>query len=830
VAGGAGNDTITTSTGADSVTGGDGNDTITTSTGNDTVNAGAGDDTVDVGGGNDNVIAGVGSDTITGGSGDDTIDGGEGNDFITITSLSNGDSIDGGVGTDRLTISAISSDATPSAITNIEDFRVTSIGSTSDAITVDLTKVTGMTALVTTNAQWDNSDGATLSTLTVKNIPSTLTTFSIAEAISATSNADTLALVYSSGPSAATFNAFTMSNKATNITGLNAPLTINGKLNTDLAGTAVVYGSTMVNSFGTMSTDASTITIGTDALPAAIVGTELTIGNITNSVISALTVNGSAYSDISVGTLNTSSAELTTVTIGSGTGASTTVSTITAASPTAIALTLNAGTQGTTTLSSSTFAGAAVTVGGTLGDQGTVVGNTVIGKTIASNTFTVGAGSTTDLPTLEVNATTGTIGASTITVGAASTATQTLGSTTTAKSIGAVTVSGSGSYVVTIPATTGATSSTGVPAVGAISASAMTSSLSSLTVTGTNATSVLSLTGGGGADSLSGGTVADTITGGVGADSMTGNAGQDIFVFSVGDSNPVYAGASSSNGQDIISENSTDTSGQLLRFNITSADTTWNMAHILVGTASGATSTATSATTAGNTGGFTAATVLVQAGVAVAATTNSDDPFDIAVRMGTGLTAAQAQAMSVVNLTGTTGADTLSGGANNDTISGGDGADSIVGGAGGDSLVGGAGNDIYLIENTDTGVIAWTGTAYTAGSTVDATNLDKITFLVGDTLSWGNTTSLSATLGTVNTVPGNGAISLVVGNYTAAVPTTGVTALFTQSLTGTSTMVVYDSDLTAGTSYRAVILVGYTDTGTTDPVGTTGSTGLIGTA
>ena len=89
---------------------------------------------------------------------------------------------------------------------------------------------------------------------------------------------------------------------------------------------------------------------------------------------------------------------------------------------------------------------------------------------------------------------------------------------------------------------------------------------------------------------------------------------------------------------------------------------------------------------------------------------------------------------------------------------------------------------------------------------------------------------LSTTLGTVNTEPGNGKYSLVVGNYTAAVPTTGATALFTQSLTGTSTMVVYDSDLTAGTSYRAVILVGYTDTGTTDPVGTTGVTGLIGTA
>ena len=496
-------------------------------------------------------------------------------------------------------------------------------------------------------------------------------------------------------------------------------------------------------------------------------------------------------------------------------------------------MTLNAGTQGTTTVTSSTFAGAAVTVGGTLGDQGTLVGNTVIGKTIASNIFTVGAGSTTNLPTLEVNAATGTIGASTITVGAASTATQSLGSTVAAKSIGAVTVSGSGSYVLTIPATAAATSSTGVPAVGAISASAMTSTLSSLKVTGTNATSVLSLTGGGGNDTLIGGTIADTITGGVGLDSMTGNAGVDTFVFSVGDSNPVYSGvASTSTGQDIITANSTDTSEQLLRFNITSADTTWNMAHILVGTAGGVVvADAASATLAGHTGGFKVDTVLVQTGVAVAAATNNSDPFDIVVNMGSQLTAAQAQAMSVVNLTGTTGADSLSGGANSDTITGGDGADSIIGGAGGDSLGGGAGNDTYLIENTDTGVIAWTGTAYTATSTVDATNLDKITFTVGDTLQFGTvSTVLSTTLGTVNTEPGNGKYSLVVGNYTAAVPTTGATALFTQSLTGTSTMVVYDSDLTAGTSYRAVILVGYTDTGTTDPVGTTGVTGLIGTA
>jgi len=335
------------------------------------------------------------------------------------------------------------------------------------------------------------------------------------------------------------------------------------------------------------------------------------------------------------------------------------------------------------------------------------------------------------------------------------------------------------------------------------------------------------LTGGGGADTLQGGNIGDTITGGVGADSVLGSSGSDFFVYSVGDSNAVVnAGTNDDSGQDVIHDWA---SGDLIRLNITSSDTTWDMAHVLVGTAG-------NSTAVGEAAAYANTTYLVQTGVPATTT----DTYDIAIKATTNGTtraftdAAAAQAATVVNLTGTIGADSLTGGANNDTITGGDGADSIVGGVGGDSLVGGAGNDIYLIENTHSGssaLSAASGTIFTEGSTIAIAALDKITFLVGDTLQWGITTSLSTTLGTANAAPGDGKFSLVKGNYTAAVPTTGAVELFTQTTSGTSTMVVWDSDIsTTNVSYRAVILVGYTDTGTTDPVGTTGSTGLIGTA
>jgi len=768
VVGGAGNDTITTGTGADSVSGGDGNDSITTSSGNDTVDAGEGADTIDVGAGNDSVTAGGGNDTITGGTGDDTISAGDGNDTITITSLTNGDSIDGGAGNDRLTISSIASDATPSGISGIEDFRVTSVGGGATSITADLTKVTGITALVTTLAQNDGT------TLTLKNLPSTLATISVADGASTTDN---LAISYGSGPSSLAFNAFANTSSTTNITSLNAPLTINGKLTTDIAGEAQVF-STQKSSLGNMTTDATSITVTTDALPAAIANTELTIGNITDSVIQSLTISGVTNSDITLGTLDTSSAELAVVSVTAGQSATTKLGAVTANSATTLAITANSGAQGTLDLGNVSATSAAVTVSMTLGDQASIAGgaDTIKGKSIGSSTFTVGAGTGVsgtpeELPTLEVGAVTGTIGNITISTGVSSFVSQIIGSTTKAATIGTITATGSGNASVTLnPANTATVSTTGASTIGAISASTMTSPLSSLTlVAGDTITSKLTITGGAGNDTLAGGVLGDTITGGTGVDSLTGNSGQDTFVFSVGDSNAVLSGAAgTSNGQDLVTANGTSTAEQLLRFNITSADTTWNISHIQVGTADGAgaaveTTAVADTVTIGDTDSYTAATVLVQAGVAVAASADSTDAFDIAVRMGTALTAAQAQAMSVINLTGTVGADTLSTGDNNDTISGGAGNDNITGNLGGDVIDGGSGNDtyVYVIGNADSRL---------ADTATSATGMDSVTFATGDIFSFTGVTTAVGAAG-VTTVTLAAGTEATGANLTAAIAT-----------------------------------------------------------
>ncbi len=71
-----GADTITTGNGVDSVAGGGGNDSITTNAGNDTIDGGSGNDTINAGENNDFVTGGTGDDSITGGLGNDVLFGG----------------------------------------------------------------------------------------------------------------------------------------------------------------------------------------------------------------------------------------------------------------------------------------------------------------------------------------------------------------------------------------------------------------------------------------------------------------------------------------------------------------------------------------------------------------------------------------------------------------------------------------------------------------------------------------------------------------------------------------------------------------------------------
>ncbi len=97
---GAGNDTITTNTGNDSIDGGAGNDVINAGSGNNVVNGDAGNDLITVGNGNDLVDGGTGNDTIFGGNGLNTLNGGDGNDEIT--GGVDVDVINGGAGNDEI--------------------------------------------------------------------------------------------------------------------------------------------------------------------------------------------------------------------------------------------------------------------------------------------------------------------------------------------------------------------------------------------------------------------------------------------------------------------------------------------------------------------------------------------------------------------------------------------------------------------------------------------------------------------------------------------------------------------------------------------------------
>jgi hypothetical protein len=351
-------------------------------------------------------------------------------------------------------------------------------------------------------------------------------------------------------------------------------------------------------------------------------------------------------------------------------------------------------------------------------------------------------------------------------------------------------------------------------------------------VAGAAVNSALSITGGSGNDTIAGGNIADTITGGVGVDNLTGNNGVDVFVFNVGDSNPVYSGiAVTASGQDTITANSTDASQQLLQFNITSADTVWAMDHILVGTAANAIIAAPGTNTAANTDAFAATAVLVQAGTTAAAAANNADAFDIVLNVATGLTAAQAQAMAVINLTGTVGADSLTTGVNNDTIAGGAGNDTITGGAGADTIdVGSSTTNIdVVVQGTAGGANGGSGASGTfslgASNTVAATNFDIVRGMgAGDIIALVQYTNASAGTAAdqvlVNTTPtvqttvatgtwtlANNTVNLVRGNFTAATLTAA--SSFIGSSSGSDLLVVYDAHSANATqAYEAIVLIG----------------------
>jgi len=162
VTGGDYKDVITTGSGADSVTAGAGDDTVTTTFGNDYVDGGAGNDTITDSVGNDTLIGGDGNDTISTAAGADSVSGGAGNDKIYVTTLGANDTIDGGAGTDTLSQTTVSStlavgfysDVTESSALNVTGVETAYIQATSSAanttaapLNLDFTSVTGLSTL-----------------------------------------------------------------------------------------------------------------------------------------------------------------------------------------------------------------------------------------------------------------------------------------------------------------------------------------------------------------------------------------------------------------------------------------------------------------------------------------------------------------------------------------------------------------------------------------------------------------------------------------------------------------------------------------------------------
>jgi len=204
----------------------------------------------------------------------------------------------------------------------------------------------------------------------------------------------------------------------------------------------------------------------------------------------------------------------------------------------------------------------------------------------------------------------------------------------------------------------------------------------------------------------------------------------------------------------------------------------------------------------------------------------------------TGNLIGAAGSTAPINYTATAGAHmiNLSAGttAVNDTIVGFSGNDTIIGGLGRDFITTGGGADsIRMIAGTATGTVLGftqstavpTTTAIFVGSSDVITGFaNGMNITIGTAIATDGTTT--ATGHGDNTIVRNGGtmgtgtagdVALITGNYTAA------TSFFTPSISGTDTLYVYDDNGTAaGGSYRAVVLVGYVDTGTVDTLSTTG--------
>jgi Ca2+-binding RTX toxin-like protein len=192
----------------------------------------------------------------------------------------------------------------------------------------------------------------------------------------------------------------------------------------------------------------------------------------------------------------------------------------------------------------------------------------------------------------------------------------------------------------------------------------------------------ITLSGSTGNETLSGGSQVDVITGGGGADTLSGGGGNDLFLFSTGD---VVAGESIDGGAGIdairVSGNADFSNGGLASIETlafaTAASVTFNEVQI-----GALTSVA---------GDANANAIIVQASL------NSSASLS-----GIGSFTSWTAGTDTVSLLGAAGSETLTGSTQDDTLSGGTGADTLLGGAGNDSFTFAEG-DVEAGETIDGG-------------------------------------------------------------------------------------------------------------------------------
>jgi Ca2+-binding RTX toxin-like protein len=242
---------------------------------------------------------------------------------------------------------------------------------------------------------------------------------------------------------------------------------------------------------------------------------------------------------------------------------------------------------------------------------------------------------------------------------------------------------------------------------------------------------------------------------------------------------------------------------------------------------------AANATTASHKIAITMGANDLQIGAAKTLTVNAAALTDSAATLT--FTGTASELDGFLNITGGAGNDTITGGASDDTVSGGAGADSLIGGAGKDQISGGSGNDIIsggagldgitLGDGVDTVVYvtgdAGRGTALSLSNYTDKDTAMSGGVNVGDTvtgaeriLDFSNTdgSGESIVLGNTNitTFTNTGRVqdntaSIVQGVYDAI---SGIFTVGAGRTTGEDSLLLWDSDSTAGLEIETVVLVG----------------------